>query len=134
MTQLDTAQTVPEGELRRLVARAGRSVHLDGEIPERAADADIEWEASDHTEYAFCSKQRPAFAFSGDGTSGLTVHFLDLFDLAGYQMASAALYLRLCEGLEELPEDEKALRSLGYRPGTRNEQIEEASLETMTRF
>ena len=133
VTGQDTVETLPQGELRRLVARQGRSEHLDGNIPEKAPPSGIEWEAADGTYYAFCSKQRPAYAFPSDDGS-LTVHFLDLFNLAGYQMASASAYLRLCHGIDELPEDDKVLSGLGYRPGTRDEQVEAGSAETMTRF
>jgi hypothetical protein len=133
VTGQETVDTLPQGELRRLVARRGRSVHLDGKLPERAAAAGVEWEAADGAYYAFCSKQRPAYAFPSDDGS-LTVHFLDLFNLAGYQMASASAYLRLCHGIEEYPEDEKVLTGLGYKPGTRDDQVREGSVETMTRF
>lgn len=129
----ETVETLPQGELRRLTARRGRSEHLDGNIPEKAPASGIEWEAADGTYYAFCSKERPAYAFPSEDGS-LTVHFLDLFNLAGYQMASAGMYLRLCHGMDALPEDEKVLSGLGYRPGTRDEQIEAGSADTMTRF
>jgi hypothetical protein len=127
----ESLHKAPQGELRRLVARRGSSVHLDGSIPEEPP-ADIGWEAAEGTYHAFCSTERPAYAFPGE--EGMTVHFLDLFDLPGYQMASAGMYLRLCHRIDALPEDEKVLRGLGYRPGTRSEQVEAAGVETMTRF
>jgi len=130
VARVETQTSVPEGELRRIVARSGRSTHR-GDLPRRAADADIAWESSDSERFVFCSTQRPAFAFPGDG--GLIVHFLDLFDLAGFQLSSAALYMTFCHGREALP-DEAALRALGYRPGTRNEQVEATGAEEMTRF
>lgn len=133
VTGQETVETLPQGELRRLVARRGRSEHLDGNIPERAPASGTEWEAADETSYAFCSKQRPAYAFPSDDGS-LTVHFLDLFNLAGYQTASAGMYLRLCHGIDEYPEDEKVLSGLGYRAGTRDEQVQPGNVETMTRF
>jgi hypothetical protein len=129
----EAVETLPQGTLRRLTARSGRSVHLDGNIPEQAPGGGIEWEAADGTYHAFCSTERPAYAFPRE-EGGFTIHFLDLYDLAGYQMASAGMYLRLCHGIEELPEDEKVLRGLGYRPGTRDEQVEAAGVEGMTRF
>jgi hypothetical protein len=133
VTGQETVETLPQGELRRLVARRGTSVHLDGNVPERAPASGIEWQAADETSYAFCSQARPAYAFPSDDGS-LTVHFLDLFNLGGYQTASAGMYLRLCHAIDEFPEDEKVLSGLGYRPGTRDEQVEAGSLQTMTRF
>ncbi len=129
---VDSAARQPEGELRRMVVRNGSSTHVDGDLPDRPDDADIDWDASDKTGYAYCSTTRPAVAFERDG-GGLLVHFLDPFDLAGYQTVSAGLYMRLCHGREHLP-DAAALRRLGYAPGTRSEQVEDATLETMTRF
>jgi len=123
---------VPAGALRSIVVRRGVSTHPDGNLPRRARDARIEWEAADQAEYAFCSARRPAYAFGREG-EGLIVHFLDLFDLAGYQYASAGLYMRLCHGRERLPRA-AVLRRLGYRPGTRSEQVEGATPGTMTRF
>jgi hypothetical protein len=122
----------PEGELRRMVVRRGISTHHGGNLPERAGDASIEWQAGDTAEFAFCSTRRPAYAFERDG-GGLLVHFLDPFDLAGYQYVSAGLYMRLCHGRERLP-GAAGLRRLGYAPGTRSEQVEDATLATMTRF
>lgn len=130
--RVETAEKFPQGELRRMVLRSGTSVHLDGKLPTRPEDARIEWEPSDRADHAFCSKERPAYAFPDD-SGGLIVHFLDLFDLAGYQYSSAGQYMRLCHDLDALP-DEAKLRSLGYRPDTRSEQIEAASVEAMTRF
>lgn len=122
----------PQGALVRMVSRRGSSTHRDGELPRRSRDARIEWERADGTSYAFCSTRRPAYAFESED-QGLVVHFLDLFDLAGYQYSSAGMYMRLCHGRTSLP-SAGALRRLGYRPGTRSEQIENGSQETMTRF
>ena len=121
-----------EGELRRLIVRRGSSVHLDGNLPSEEGEARIEWEANDGVDYAFCSVRRPAYGFERDGDE-LVVHFLDLFDLAGYQHVSAGLYMRLCHGRERRPRS-AVLRRLGYRRGTRSEQVEDATVETMTRF
>lgn len=120
-----------EGRLRRIVGRSGGSTHLDGAIPARPPAA-TEWERAEKTGYAFCSTRRPAFAFAGEDGK-LILHFLDLFDLAGYQYPSAGLYMRLCHGLAEVPKPRR-LRAMGYRPGTRSDQVEGASVETMTRF
>ena len=132
IVRIETAESRSEGELRRIVARSGRSVHGNGGIPRRASDARIGWEPSDGSSFAFCSTRRPAFAFPDDD-GGLIVHFLDPFALAGYQESSALLYMAVCHGSPALPR-EAALRALGYRPGTRSEQIEGADLEAMTRF
>ena len=128
----ESAGTFPQGELKRMLIRRGTSLHPDGDLPEQAADARIEWEAAEQSDYAFCSTQRPAYAFP-DGDGGLIVHFLDLYDLGGYQMGSAKLYMRFCHGRDGLPEAE-VLQGLGYRPGARSEQVEAATPEVMTRF
>lgn len=115
-----------------MVARSGTSIHGDGDVPEAAPLAAIRWDVADRSDYAFCSARRPAYAFP-DGGGGLLVHFLDLHDLAGYQLASAGLYMRLCHGRSAVP-DAEGLRRLGYAPGTRSEQIEGQSLDSLTRF
>ena len=129
---VESLARLPEGELRRMVVRRGVSVAPGGRRRVRPDDASIEWQAGEVAEHAFCSTRRPAYAFDRDG-GGLIVHFLDPFDLAGYQYVSAGLYMRLCHGRERLP-GAAALRRLGYRPGTRSEQVEDATLETMTAF
>ena len=78
-----------------------------------------------------CSRVRPAYAFETE-TGGFLVHYLDLYDLAGYQMASATLYMRVCH--DRGPAGAAVLRRLGYRPGTRSEQTEGEHLEALTRF
>lgn len=132
VARVETVQTLSQGELRRIVGRRGTSVHRDGKLPSSPSKAGIEWEAEEGEEYAFCSAQRPAYAFESD-SQGVLIHFLDLFALGGYQYASARLYMRFCHGLEELP-DEPALAALGYRAGTRSEQVEATGVEGMTRF
>jgi len=132
VSRVEDAGRVPQGALVLIGARRGTSTHLDGNLPSVARGAPIAWEAEDEVGYAFCSVRRPAFAFAGHG-EGLLVHFLDLFDLAGYQEASARLYMRLCHDRGGVP-GAAALRRLGYRPGTRSEQVEDATPETMTRF
>jgi len=129
--RVETLRTVPEGRLRRIVGRTGNSAHRDGSIPARPP-ARTSWSKADDIGYAFCSTRRPAFAFAGEDGK-LILHFLDLFDLAGYQYTSAGLYMRLCHGLAEVP-DARRLRAMGYRPGTRSAQIEGAGVEAMTRF
>lgn len=129
--RLGAPTSVPQGVLRPMQVRRGSSVHLDGKLPNRPRDARIEWEGQASMTYAFCSVRRPAYAFESDGS--LVVHFLNLYDLGGYQYVSAQLYMRLCHGRVSLPNN-AALRRLGYRPGTRSEQVEARSPEVMTRF
>jgi len=130
--RVENAGRVPQGALIRMGARRGTSTHLDGNLPVGARGTRIEWEPGEGGSYAFCSVRRPAFAFARAGER-LLVHFLDLFDLGGYQEASGRLYMRLCHGRGDVPRA-AVLRRLGYRPGTRSEQVEDATPETMTRF
>src|SRR3954447_2353266 len=120
VSAFESVATLKQGELRRMKARVGSSYHPDGDIPATAAGAKIAWEKASETDYVFCSRVRPAYAFT-DERGRLIVHFLDPFDLAGYQYASAELYFRLCHGLSALP-SARAMRALGYRPGTRSAQ------------
>ena len=122
----------PGGRLIRMTARRGSSTHADGNFPVGPRGARIVWEETDEVGYAFCSTRRPAFGFAPQG-EGLIVHFLDLYELAGYQEASARLYMRLCHSRGDVPRA-ATLRRMGYRPGTRNEQIENAAPEAMIRF
>lgn len=130
--RVENAGRVPQGALVRMRVRRGSSTHLDGNLPSGARGTRIEWEPGEGVSYAFCSVRRPAFAFARHG-EGLIVHFLDLFDLGGYQEASGRLYMRLCHGRGGVP-GAAVLRRLGYRPGTRSGQVEDATPETMTRF
>lgn len=127
---LGRSASVPQGELRRVSLRSGSSRHPDGRIPRNERAARIEWEAGTRTDYAFCSTVRPAYAFQ-DEEGALVTHYLDLYDLAGYQASSATLYMRLCHDRAPSP---RALRALGYRPGTRSEQVENGRAEDLTRF
>lgn len=130
--------TVPQGELRRMNSLRGSSLHLDGNLPDRETDAAIEWEPETRADYAFCSVERPAYAFEekeDEGGRGLITHYLDLYDLPGYQTVSGRLYLRLCHGVEgEAALETQALAQRGYRPGTRSEQTAGGAPEDMTRF
>jgi hypothetical protein len=121
-----------EGELRRVTGRRGTSRY--GGEPPRAwrAHLGVAWEPQERAEYAFCSRRRPAYAFPGG--DGYILHYLDLFDLAGYQMASARMYMRICHDRDFDPERLAPLRRLGYRPGTRSEQVEDAAPERLADF
>ncbi len=133
ISEVKRVAAVPQGELRQMMATRGSSLHPDGNIPARAEDADIEWEAAPRPDYAFCSVERPAYAFADEGA--LITHYLDLYDLAGYQTSSGRLYMRLCHDIadEDVP-DAATLGRFGYRPGTRNEQVEGGEPEDMAAF
>lgn len=132
IAEVTRVATVPQGELRRMTAQRGTSIHLDGSPPERAEGMDIEWEPGMRADHAFCSIARPAYAFESDGA--LITHYLDLYDPGGYQTVSARLYMRLCHDLADAAFDTPAFGRFGYRPGTRSEQVEGGAPEDMTRF
>ncbi|HYI47835.1 MAG TPA: hypothetical protein VEX35_05150 [Allosphingosinicella sp.] len=115
---------VPQGELRRIELRRGSSPDPGRRRPR------IAWQPETRTNYVFCSTARPTYAFEEED-GGLITHYLDLFDLAGYQQSSGQLYARFCHGRALTT---GRLRALGYRPGTRSEQIEGGSPEDLTRF
>jgi hypothetical protein len=113
----------PAGTLRRLVFVRGASLHRDDPPSRYNPAVHILWERRPSTDYVFCSRRQPALAFAGSG--GWIAHALDPFNLGGYNRASALIYLRACHGVDLDRRDiGKVLRSLGYRPGTRNEQVE----------
>ncbi|MBV9931360.1 MAG: hypothetical protein JO013_10500 [Alphaproteobacteria bacterium] len=118
-------RTTPRGRLRQYVAWQGRSIHRDSLYPVRyAGSLPIRWGKRPATDYVFCARAQPALAFRADGR--WIAHALDLFHLAGYQEPSATTYLLACHGRYGLapgPERGRALRRLGYRPGTRSEQV-----------
>jgi hypothetical protein len=129
IVRLESVSTTIHGELRRITLRNGLSTD-SGDAP---APTNVQWEARDRADYAFCSTERPAYAFPAD-EGGYLIHYLDPFALAGYNMSTAGLYVRFCHGQAFDSEDEAAIRALGYRPGTRNEQIENARPEDMAAF
>jgi hypothetical protein len=129
VVRLESVSATPRGELRRITLRRGLSTD-SGDSPD---PANVEWEAADRADYVFCSAERPAYAFPGD-EGGYLIHYLDLFALAGYNMSTAGLYVRFCHDREFDFEDEAAVRALGYRPATRNEQVENARPEDMAAF
>ncbi|HEY5712840.1 MAG TPA: hypothetical protein VIT38_13180 [Allosphingosinicella sp.] len=133
VARVEEVATGPQGALRRLVAREGTSRYAD-EAPEAYNSAvPIEWVAADHSDYAFCSRERPAYAFP-DEEGHYLLHYLDLFDLAGFQLASARAYMRICHDEQYDGEDTALLQRLGYRPGTRNEQVENGNPRDLARF
>jgi len=135
VVRLESVSTSPQGELRRLTARRGVSTYDPmGDPPEAYGEGlDVRWDPADRSDYIFCSRQRPAFAFPDDDGS-LIIHYLDFYDLGGYQLNSAQTYMRVCHGLQFNAQDSAQLRQLGYRPDTRNEQVEHGRPEDLTRF
>ena len=116
-------RTTRAGTLRKYSAFDGISTFRDNPPAAWSPRIRIRWPAHPSTDYVFCSRSQPALAFYSDGQ--WIAHALDLFDLYGYNTASAVIYLRACHGLDYSSRDiEKKLRALGYRPGTRSEQVE----------
>ena len=116
-------RTTRAGTLRRYSAFNGTSTFRDNAPTAWSPRIRIQWPARPSTDYVFCSRSQPALAFHSD--QGWIAHALDLFDLYGYNTASAVIYVRACHGLDYYSRDvEKRLKALGYRPGTRSEQVE----------
>lgn len=134
IVSIERLRSVPQGELRRVALRRGRSLHPDDPPDAFAPDLPVEWEAADESHYVFCSTERPAYAFPDRGAEGLIVHFLDPFRIAGYEYGSARAYMRFCHDEAFAEGDGQGLHRLGYRPGTRSEQVERASPEDLARF
>lgn len=134
VTRVERVSASARGELRRATGRWGTSVHGRRDPPRAyRASLRVRWDRRERNEYAFCSRERPAHAFPDEG-DGLVVHYLDLFDLAGYQYSSATMYMRICHDRAFDPARPAALRRLGYRPGTRSEQVENGTPADLTRF
>jgi hypothetical protein len=116
-------RSTPAGTLRKVTAFRGTSVHRE-DVPSAFDESiPIEWERKAAVQYVLCSRSQPAFAFRLG--KRWVAHALDLFDLPGYHTASAIGYLRACHGVDYHREDiVEAMRDLGYRPGTRSEQVE----------
>lgn len=111
------------GTLRKVTALRGTSVYRDDPPPGFDETIPIEWEKRAAVQYVLCSTARPALAFRSG--KRWVAHALDLFDLPGYQSASASGYLRACHGVDYDREDiDKVMHGLGYRPGTRSDQVE----------
>ena len=133
VVRVERVRELADGELRRLVARRGVSLHGFDEEPPSQFDEeiDVDWEPQDSAAYALCSTARPSYAFEDEG--GLILHRLDLYDFAGYETSSARMYMRLCHGRDFPFESEPALAELGYRPGTPNGQVEAATADEILR-
>jgi len=116
-------RSTPAGTLRKVTAFRGTSVYRDEPPSGFDESLAIEWAKKPAATYVLCSRSKPAFAFRS-GKSWIA-HALDLFDVGGYQTASAIGYLSACHGVDYYREDiEAVLKDLGYRPGTRSEQVE----------
>jgi hypothetical protein len=119
----EIVRTTPTGTLRKYFAFNGTSTFRDNPPSGWSPRIRIQWPARPSADYVFCSRSQPALAFHSDG--GWIAHALDLFDLYGYDTASAVIYLRACHGLDLNSRDiDKRLKALGYRPGTRSDQVE----------
>lgn len=124
-------RSTPAGTLRRIVALRGTSVHRDDYPSRYHASIGIGWKKPAAVDYVFCSRSQPALAFRSG--KRWIAHALDLFNLGGYNTASAVTYLRACHGVEHDRGDiEKVMRGLGYRSGTRSEQVEIARPEQLS--
>ena len=118
-------RTTRAGALREYASLDGTSTHRGLPPAAWSPQVKIQWPARPSIDYVFCSRSQPALAFKDSDGGGWIAHALDLFDLYGYNTASAVIYLRACHGLDYYSRGiEKRLKSLGYRPGTRSEQVD----------
>ncbi|HEU0097944.1 MAG TPA: hypothetical protein VFQ67_04135 [Allosphingosinicella sp.] len=123
-------RTTPAGTLRRVSAIRGTSVHRDDPPSGYRPSIRIAWEKAASVDYVLCSRSQPAFAFRSGRR--WVAHAMDLFNLGGYNTASAIAYLRACHGVEyDRADIDEVMRGLGYRPGTRSEQVEIARPEQL---
>jgi hypothetical protein len=111
------------GTLRKVTALRGTSVHREAVPSGFNRSIPINWEKRASAQYVLCSRSQPALAFRSE--KRWIAHALDLFDLGGYNTASAIAYLRACHGVDYDRDDiDMVIRDLGYRPGTRSGQVE----------
>jgi hypothetical protein len=112
-----------DGTLRKVAAIRGTSVHRDDYPSRYHPSIRIAWNKAATVDYVLCSRSRPAMAFRSG--KRWIAHALDLFSLGGYNRASAVIYLRACHGVDyDRTDIDTVIRKLGYRPGTRSEQVE----------
>ena len=115
-------RSAPGGTLRKVTAVRGRSVYRDDPPSRYHPSVRIEWQKRASVDYVLCSRTQPALAFRSGNR--WTAHALDLFNLPGYHTASAIIYLRVCHGVDQDRGDiDEVMRGLGYRPGTRSDQV-----------
>ncbi len=123
-------RSTERGTLRKVSAVRGTSVHRDDYPSRYQPSIRIAWEKAAAVDYVLCSRTQPAMAFRSG--KRWIAHALDLFNLGGYNTASAVTYLRACHGVDYDRSDiEKVMRGLGYREGTRSEQVEIARPEQL---
>lgn len=123
-----TVKTTADGEIKVERTFVGESDHRGEDPPERFAPGiAIAWESAPVETYVFCSRKQPGIAFKsrweGDGGRWFG-HLLDPYETYGYNTVSLRTYMRVCHGIELGADGDKVLRRLGYRPGTRNEQVD----------
>lgn len=124
-----TVRRTSRGTLKVEETYQGTIVHRDGSYAETYSSAlPIEWEKAPVQTYVFCSTQQPSTAFKDrwEGGSGRWIgHLLNLYETYGYNTPSAQTYMRVCHGIDFHRRDiDKVLSRLGYRPGTRDEQVD----------
>ncbi|HET9639626.1 MAG TPA: hypothetical protein VFP12_10495 [Allosphingosinicella sp.] len=123
-------RSTPAGTLRKVAALRGTSVHRDDYPSRYQPSVRIAWEKAAKVDYVLCSRSQPAMAFRSG--KRWVAHALDLFKLGGYNTASAVIYLRACHGVDyDRPDIDKVMQRLGYRSGTRSEQVEIARPEQL---
>lgn len=123
-----TVKRTEAGTLKVEESYQGSSKHRNSTYPEQYdSKLPIEWEQAPVSTYVFCSTTQPGLAFRdrwSEGTKGWIGHLLDPFDTYGYNYSSARTYVRICHNLNfERKDIREVLLGLGYRPGTRNEQV-----------
>ena len=117
-------------QLRKYVALDGSSTHRDGKYPVRYSKrVHIAWERKPVATYVLCSRARPSIAFQDrfdpKAKGRWYAHYLDLFSLAGYNTSSAVVYMDACHHIDfNVDDSTTTLKKLGYRPGTRSEQVD----------
>jgi hypothetical protein len=123
-------RSTPAGTLRKVTDLRGTSIYRDDPPSVFDESVPVEWEKRASVRYVLCSASRPALAFRSG--KRWVAHALDLFDLPGYHMASAIGYLRACHAVDYYREDiDRVMTDLGYRPGTRSDQVDIARPEQL---
>lgn len=124
-----TIRNTALGTLKVEETYQGTMMSRDGNYSDTYSKAlPIEWEKAPVQTYVFCSTAQPSTAFKDrwEGGSGRWIgHLLNLYETYGYNTPSAQTYMRVCHGIDFNRRDiNKVLARLGYRPGTRDEQVD----------